>query len=255
MDIRSYLKEHTLLFDGGMSTYYAERNNTAADACEWANLTNPQEVEAIHRAYLEAGCRALKTNTYGVNRLRMPEADCRALIGAACEIARRAAGEETFLFSTIGPIEEQDDRDLEKEYRFVVDCFLELGMRNFLIETHSNDLYLHETAAYIKERAPEAFIILSFNVQPDGFTTAGRMIRDLCKAAEEDPNVDAVGMNCMTTARHMVDLLRKIGPLNIPISVMPNSQPRWRCCGTRGPGSSAAAAERRRSIPPPRPKP
>ena len=138
MDIRSYLKEHTLLFDGGMSTYYAERNNTAADACEWANLTNPQEVEAIHRAYLEAGCRALKTNTYGVNRLRMPEADCRALIGAACEIARRAAGEETFLFSTIGPIEEQDDRDLETEYRFVVDCFLELGMRNFLIETHSN---------------------------------------------------------------------------------------------------------------------
>ena len=223
MDIRTYLKEHTLLFDGGMSTYYAERNNTAADACEWANLTNPQEVEAIHRAYLEAGCRALKTNTYGVNRLRMPEADCRALIGAACEIARRAAREETFLFSTIGPIEEQDDRDLEKEYRFVVDCFLELGMRNFLIETHSNDLYLHETAAYIKERAPEAFVILSFNVQPDGFTTAGRMIRDLCKAAEEDSNVDAVGMNCMTTARHMVDLLRKIGPLNIPISVMPNA--------------------------------
>ena len=223
MDIRSYLKEHTLLFDGGMSTYYAERNNTAGDACEWANLSNPQEVEAIHRAYLEAGCRALKTNTYGINRLRMPEADCRALIRAACEIARRAAKEETFLFSTIGPIEEQDDRDLEAEYRFVVDCFLELGMQNFLIETHSNDLCLHETAAYIKARAPEAFIILSFNVQPDGFTTAGRMIRDLCKAAEEDPNVDAVGMNCMTTARHMVDLLRKIGPLNIPISVMPNA--------------------------------
>ena len=78
MDIRSYLKEHTLLFDGGMSTYYAERNNTAGDACEWANLSNPQEVEAIHRAYLEAGCRALKTNTYGINRLRMPEADCKA---------------------------------------------------------------------------------------------------------------------------------------------------------------------------------
>ena len=223
MDIRSYLKEHTLLFDGGMSTYYAERNNTAGDACEWANLSNPQEVEAIHRAYLEAGCMALKTNTYGINRLRMPEADCRALIRAACEIARRAAMEETFLFSTIGPIEEQDDRDLEAEYRFVVDCFLELGMQNFLIETHSSDLCLHETAAYIKARAPEAFIILSFNVQPDGFTTAGRMIRDLCKAAEEDPNVDAVGMNCMTTARHMVDLLRKIGPLNIPISVMPNA--------------------------------
>ena len=223
MDIRTYLNEHTLLFDGGMSTYYAERNNTAGDACEWANITNPAEVEAIHRAYLEAGCQALKTNTYGINRLRMPEADCRALIHAACEIARRAAGEDIFLFAAIGPIAETDDRDLAAEYRFVVDCFLALGMRNFLIETHSTDLYLHETAAYIKERQPEAFVILSFNVQPDGFTTAGRMIRDLCRDAEADPNVDAVGMNCMTTARHMVDLLRRIGSLRIPISVMPNA--------------------------------
>ncbi len=223
MDIRAYLKEHTLLFDGGMSTYYAERNNTASDACEWANLTNPSEVEAIHRAYLEAGCRALKTNTYGVNRLRMPGADCRALIQAACAIARRAAGDDIFLFGTIGPIAEQDGRDMEEEYRFLADCFLMLGIKNFLIETHSTDQYLHEMAAYIRQREPDAFIILSFNVQPDGFTTDGRMIRELCRAADRDPNVDAVGMNCMTTARHMVDLLRKIGPLDIPISVMPNA--------------------------------
>ncbi len=223
MDIRAYLREHTLLFDGGMSTYYAERNNTAGDACEWANLTNPSEVEEIHRAYLEAGCRALKTNTYGVNRLRMPEQDCQKLIHAACEIAWRAVEEKAFLFATIGPIEEQDDRDLKAEYRFVVDCFLGQGMKYFLLETHSTDLYLHETAAYIKEREPEAFVILSFNVQPDGFTMAGCMIRDLCRAADQDPNVDAVGMNCLTTARHMVNLLRRIGPLSIPISVMPNA--------------------------------
>ena len=61
MDIRSYLKDNILLFDGGMGTCYAERNNTAADACEWASLTNPGEIEAIHRAYRAAGCQALKT--------------------------------------------------------------------------------------------------------------------------------------------------------------------------------------------------
>ena len=88
MAIRQYLKEQNLLFDGGMGTYYAERNETAADACELASITNPKEIEAIHRAYLAAGCRAIKTNTYAVNRLRMSETDCRALISAACEIAR-----------------------------------------------------------------------------------------------------------------------------------------------------------------------
>ena len=65
MEIRSYLKDNILLFDGGMGTCYAARNNTAADACEWASLTNPGEIEAIHRAYLDVGCNAIKTNTYG----------------------------------------------------------------------------------------------------------------------------------------------------------------------------------------------
>ena len=222
MEIRSYLKDNILLFDGGMGTCYAARNNTAADACEWASLTNPGEIEAIHRAYREAGCQAIKTNTYAVNRLRMPESDCRALIRAACAIARRAA-DGAFVFGAIGPIPVQDDRDMNTEYRFVIDCFLELGISNFLFETHSTDLYLHEAAAYIREKNPEAFVLLSFNTQPDGFTAAGRLIRDLCRDGADDPNVDAVGMNCMTTARHMVDLLRKIGPLDKAISVMPNA--------------------------------
>ena len=222
MDIRSYLKDRILLFDGGMGTCYAERNNTAADACEWANLTNPGEIEAIHRAYREAGCQAIKTNTYAVNRLRMPENDCRALIRAAVDIARRTAG-DAFVFAAIGPIEVQDDRDMQAEYRFVIDCFLELGISNFLFETHSTDLFLHGAAAYIRSCNPEAFVLLSFNTQPDGFTSSGRLIRDLCRDAAADPNVDAVGMNCMTTARHMVDLLRKIGPLDCPVSVMPNA--------------------------------
>ena len=223
MDIRTYLKNHNLLFDGGMGTFYAERNNTAADACEWASLTNPGEIEAIHRAYLDAGCKAIKTNTYAVNRLRMAEGDCRALIRASCEIAEQAAAGEAYVFASVGPIEPQDDRDLLTEYCFVVDLFLERGMKHFLFETHSSDQYLHEIAAHIKAREPEAFVILSFNTQPDGFTADGHLIRDLCKAAENDHNVDAVGMNCLTTARHMVHLVRKIGPLQIPFSVMPNA--------------------------------
>ena len=223
MDIRTYLKDHDLLFDGGMGTYYAERNNTSADACEWASISNPGEIEAIHRAYLDAGCKAIKTNTYAINRLRMSETDCRTLIRAACEIAVRAADGEAYVFASVGPIEPENDREVLSEYCFVADLFLEHGIRHFLFETHSSDQNLHEIAAHIKAREPDAFVILSFNTQPDGFTADGHLIRDLCKAAEADPNVDAVGMNCLTTARHMVQVLRKIGPISIPVSVMPNA--------------------------------
>ena len=57
MDIRMELREKgPLLFDGGMGTYFAERH--PEERCELANLTRPEEIAAIHRAYLDAECRA-----------------------------------------------------------------------------------------------------------------------------------------------------------------------------------------------------
>ena len=47
MEIREYLRDNILLFDGAMGTYYAARNPGADRSCEWANLTAPEEVETI----------------------------------------------------------------------------------------------------------------------------------------------------------------------------------------------------------------
>ena len=38
MEVRSYLKDHILLFDGAMGTYYAHQYPDDAMKCEWANL-------------------------------------------------------------------------------------------------------------------------------------------------------------------------------------------------------------------------
>ena len=53
-----------LLFDGAMGTCFASRPGRAGERCELASLTCPEEISAIHRAYLDAGCQALKTNTF-----------------------------------------------------------------------------------------------------------------------------------------------------------------------------------------------
>ena len=64
MDIRTYLSQgKPLLFDGAMGTYFAAHPGRAEERCERANLTRPEEILRIHRAYLQAGCRAIKTNT------------------------------------------------------------------------------------------------------------------------------------------------------------------------------------------------
>ena len=222
-EIRSYLKEAPLLFDGGMGTYIAARTQSSHRACEWANLTNPAEVESIHRAYLDAGCAAVKTNTYAVSRLSFPEETCAAILKAGCEIAERAAGDRAYVFADIGPIEAPDDRDLLPEYRFVVDRFLESGLRCFLFETHSSDQYLHDIAAYIRSRDPEAFIICSYAIQPGGFTRQGELAENLVRRTWDDPNIDAAGFNCITSARHMVEIMKRITPVEGLFSVMPNA--------------------------------
>ena len=93
-DLRDFLRTDPLLFDGGMGTYYAARNRTSHRDCEWANLTAPDEVLSIHRAYLDAGARAIKTNTYALNRLNFAESECAAMLRAGYRLACRAAGIE-----------------------------------------------------------------------------------------------------------------------------------------------------------------
>ena len=62
MDIRDELNRGVLLFDGSMGTYYASLYPDG-ERVESANRQHPGRVRAIHTAYLEAGARALKTNT------------------------------------------------------------------------------------------------------------------------------------------------------------------------------------------------
>ena len=65
MDFRKELKERMLIGDGAMGTLLYSRG---IDNCyEELNCTEPDQIEAIHRAYLEAGADILQSNTYGAN--------------------------------------------------------------------------------------------------------------------------------------------------------------------------------------------
>lgn len=222
-DIRDYLQENTLVFDGGMGTYFAARNRTSHRDCEWANLLAPDEVSAIHRAYLAAGCRALKTNTYALNRLNFSESESAAMLREGWKLACHAAGEDAWVFADIGPIDARDDTDLLAEYRFVIDQFLALGAKHFLLETLSTDQFLPQIAAHVKATCPDAFLIVSFAAQPDGFTRDGRLIQELMLAAAGDGNIDAVGLNCVSGGRQMLELVKKLSLPGKYLSVMPNA--------------------------------
>lgn len=226
---REFLQNRTLLFDGAMGTYLAQQFRSFATKCEQLNIDAPERILAVHRAYLLAGAQAIKTNTFGANRplLGCDGPELKRIITAGWQLANRAAAEakpDAFIFADIGPIPPQAGRDIAAEHREIVDIFMELGCKNFLFETFAGADDLAETADYIKKQLPDAFIITSFAVQPDGFTVTGESGAALYAAMQVAP-VDAVGFNCVSGPYHLKEYIKTLlpAPSAHMLSVMPNA--------------------------------
>ncbi len=227
MKIREYIDHTILLFDGSMGTYFSRKNPMPEMSCELAALNQPELIAEIHKEYLEAGCRAVKTDTFAANRIQFRGDGelTRRVIRAAWDLASSsAAGYEAYVFADIGPIGGlSEDRSVFEEYRFVADQFLELGAEHFLFETNSDTEGLCEIAAYIREKSPEAYIIVSFAVQSDGYSRDGVPAADLFETMKNCPAADAVGLNCVCGARHLLKLVRGLNHEGITLSLMPNA--------------------------------
>lgn len=223
--VAQYIKENTLVFDGSMGTYYAALKENSSVKCELANVKEPEVILEIHRRYVEAGCRALKTNTFAANRTSL-ECDGELLarvIHEAWRLACQAAGEKAFVFADIGPIPTPEKGDNRAHYYEVIDLFLELGAQNFLFETFSTAEYLPELTAYIKKRQPESFILTSFAVSPDGYTRHGMAGQALYRQMSTLDTVDAVGFNCVSGPFHLLRYIQGLELGEKPLSVMPNA--------------------------------
>ena len=220
-DIREFLSRRPLLFDGGMGTYYKAAPGIE---CERANQTDPAGVQAVHREYLEAGADAIKTNTFGLPRMaaaHMP--GWEALAEAGWKLAEAAAAPAgAFVFADLGPAPETEGLPAAQVYTAVAEQFRKLGAKNFLFETLSSDAGILEAVRTLKAAEPDAFVLVSFAVLPDGYTREGLYCKDLVRRMSESGCVDAVGLNCVSAPGAMRTLARSLSSA-LPLSVMPNA--------------------------------
>ena len=137
MDIRTYFAQGApLLFDGAMGTYFASQPGRAEERCERACLTRPEEILHIHRAYLEAGCRAIKTNTFSVSADLADGMDetARDIVDAACRLALQAAASYgAYVFADLGPAPLDRSRTPAEVYQTQAQWFLDLGVTHFCL--------------------------------------------------------------------------------------------------------------------------
>ena len=178
MTIRDYLKEHKLMTDGAFGTYYADLFRTQ-DMPELANTGHPQRVRQIHKEYIEAGARLIRTNTFASNTVLL-HTDLEAVkanITQAVRLAYEAVDgrESIFVAGDIGPIPSDDiisREELEEQYYQIARTMIGEGVEVLTFETFYELQHILPAIRRIREETPEIFIMVQFAVNQFGYSSA-----------------------------------------------------------------------------------
>jgi len=220
------IKDKPLIFDGAMGTYYASLCENPLAKCELANIYDRNTILNIHKEYINAGSKAIRTNTFEANKVSL-ECDferVKEVIVKGYEIAKEATiGTDVLVFADIGPIPFLEMLDLWDAYKEIVDVYLELGATYFIFETFSSDEYLPEISTYIKGKNPDAYILMEFAVSPEGVTRIGKSGEKFIEKMSNIKTIDACGFNCFSGPYHLLKYIKTLNIENKTISLMPNS--------------------------------
>lgn len=224
MTIQDYIKEHKILAQGAMGTYYGIKTQREEEMSETANFSNPWKIQEIHEEYIEAGANLLITNTFSANTVSLQNewANVKECIQKGIQIAKAAIShkkknnQEIFLAGDIGPIPENGERTREEnlnEYKKICDIFIEEKLSIILFETFSEISYIKELAVYIKEKAPDIFLIANLCVNKNGYTLAGMNGKRLLEELADIKEIDVCGLNCGVGSGHIYQLVLKMQEL------------------------------------------
>ena len=226
-------RQKTILTDGAMGTYFSALTGLDTNLCESYNLTNPDVIRRIHRDYLQAGAMLLRTNTFSANSyaLHTSREELRAILSAGYHIARECAGEQAVVCADCSIVYDASlsSSELLEEYRFIADTFLTCGAETFLFETLPELQAALPAIDYILSVKPDAEIIVSFTLLPDGKTRSGYSVLSLLQdLRQHSSKLTMAGLNCGCGASqlfpHAASFFSYIqSELNLYTCVMPNA--------------------------------
>ena len=234
--IRERLGKELLFFDGGMGTLLQEKGLAPGELPETWNITHPEIITEIHRAYIEAGSDIVLTNTFGANALKFHNSDydlpdiVRAAVSHVKEAAQTAAaprpvytaldvGPTGKLLKPMGDLEFEDAYEAFKE---VMVCGEKAGADLIHIETMSDTYELKAAVLAAKENTSlPVFATVIYDERHKLLT--GADIPSVI-ALLEGLRVDALGINCGMGPEQMMPVLEEYMKYSsLPVIIKPNA--------------------------------
>ena len=243
--LRAALGERILVLDGAMGTMLQAADLTAADfggpareGCnEHLNLTRPDVVRGVHRAYLEAGADCISTNTFGCAPYVLGEYGLADRAFEICRVAARLAREtvgEALVIGAMGPstrtitvTRNVTFDEVRAGYRVQAAGLIAGGADALLLETCQDTLNVKAAGLGVREAMREADVdlplMISATIEPTGTMLAGQGV-DALAVSLEHLEPFSLGLNCSTGPEFMTDHLRSLSALTTAFtSVYPNA--------------------------------
>ncbi|MGH7062472.1 MAG: homocysteine S-methyltransferase family protein, partial [Stellaceae bacterium] len=245
-----YLADRIVLCDGAMGTQVQARNldierdflgheNCTEIVCE----SRPDLVREIHRGYLEAGCDAIQTNSFGGSPITLGEfgiADrAFALNRLSAELARETIaefahdGRTRFALGSVGPgtrlpsLGHVSYQELEDALTIQCGGLIAGGVDAIIVETCQDPLQIKAAVNGAKRAGGEAKkdtpILVQVTIETTGTLLVGA---DIAAAATivEALGVPVIVLNCATGPREMAEHVKWLGEnWTGLISVQPNA--------------------------------
>lgn len=229
MSLLDQLKNEILIADGAMGTLLY---SYGTDCCfEELNLSQPEQIQTIHRAYIDAGADVIQTNTYAANYLKLQryglEDSVKEINSAAVRHAKAAAQTNAYVLGTLGgnrgiKPDSVTIEEIKRSFREQLYCLLLEGVDALLLETFY-DIEELETVLTIARKETTLPIVAQVSLQEPGVLQNRTPVNDALKKLEE-LGADVVGLNCRLGPHHMLLALEQIElPKQAFLSAYPNA--------------------------------
>lgn len=219
-----------ILLDGAMGTMLQARGLHAGEAPELLSLTHPDMIQEIHRCYIDAGARAVYTNTFGANRYKLAGTgeSVETVISAAVANAKKACeGTGTLVALDIGPIGQLLEPNGALTFEEAYDIFKQQviagkGADLIVFETMT-DLYELKAAVLAAQENSALPILCTMTFEQNRRTFTGCTVSAMALTLE-GLGVDAVGVNCSLGPDELYPVVEELSRwTSLPIIVKPNA--------------------------------
>lgn len=224
-----------VVFDGGMGSMLIAAGLEIGHPSDVWNISRPDVILDIHRAYLDAGAEVITTNTFGATPARMTRHGLTDRVGdinrEGVKLAREAAGDGAYVALSLGPtgmmmppLGDATGEAIAREFGAQL-AALDGGFDLVLVETvyDLKEGLIALRAAREHADVPVA-VTMTFNHTPRGFFTfMGNSVGSATTLLQAG-GASMVGANCTIASGEMLDLALLLRTATeLPVLCQPNA--------------------------------